>query len=157
MATTRVAALLDCRVGGLLACCVAELLRCWQRSLPGSRVVGWSAFAGLLLVPRGQEFGDQVAEFAVAVANEVDFGLGVERLGDVRGDLGEVGVGALAGAVRGSGLGLGFRGGPLPCCRFGRLAVVESAGKQKPLRPFPGRWFRGGVRVVSSRCSSTTG
>ena len=34
---------------------------------------------------------------------------------------------------------------------------VGLAGKREPLRPFQGRWFRGGVPVVSSRCSSTTG
>ena len=95
------------------------------------------AFACGLLVPSGEEFGDEVAEFTVGLADEVDLGLGVERLGNVRGDLGEVGVGALAGAVRASRPRLGFGWGSRPRGWFCLLPTADQPGEFARFRVQP--------------------
>ncbi len=51
------------------------------------RVVGWSTFLGLLPVPIQQQFFDNLTEFLVVLANQIDLRFIVEFLGNVGGHL----------------------------------------------------------------------
>ena len=73
--------------------------------------MGGELRTALLLIPRGQQFLDQVAEFLSAVENQIDLGLMVKRNRDVGRDLAVIRVQAFALLARSAPLWIRFGDG----------------------------------------------